>query len=309
MPRGREAVIRSILSFAALVWSMGCASGVPVESLPVVTKVSTVARSTMAAADGVALAYELRGAGEVALVFVHCWACDRSFWKEQLDVFDDDYQVVALDLPGHGASGRREGGTLAELGEDVAQVVKILGLHRVILIGHSMGGPVSLAAAKLLPGKVAGVIGLDTLHNAELIPPSAMIDQMTAALEKDFQGTMASFVRSAFSPQADPTVVEWVVTKAQAAEPAVALELLKDFPSLDLRGLFTAAGVPIRCVNAAARGSEGTQTQVEINRRYADFDAEVVEGVGHFLQLEKPEEVNPRIRRWVEEILAAEAPH
>ena len=291
-----------LLACACLASAFACSGAVVQPSPPASTKVSTVARSTMATSDGVSLAYEVRGVGEVALVFVHCWACDRSFFRDQLDVFDDEFQVVALDLPGHGMSGRREGGRILDLGEDVARLVRALDLKDVILIGHSMGGPVSLAAAARLPGTVKGVVCLDTLHNAELVPPPEMVEQMTAAFAADFEATMEGFVRSAFPPTASPETVDWVVQKALSADRATALELIRDFPTLDLTTLFEGAGVPIRCINAAPRGPGGTTTETEINRRHADFDAEVVEDVGHFLLLENPEEINPRIRRYLEEL-------
>jgi pimeloyl-ACP methyl ester carboxylesterase len=46
-------------------------------------------------------------------------------------------------------------------------------------------------------------------------------------------------------------------------------------------------------------------TEIEINRKYADFDAVLIEGVGHFLQLERPAEVNARLREVVAELAAA----
>ena len=118
------------------------------------------------------ITYDVRGTGDTALVFVHCWSCDRTFWKYQLAAFADDYRVAAIDLPGHGESGAdRDEWTIAGLGDDVARVVEQLGLRRVILVGHSMGGPVSLEAARRLPGRVLGVIAVDTLHNAEFKYP------------------------------------------------------------------------------------------------------------------------------------------
>ena len=62
-------------------------------------------QGTARADDGVPIAYDVRGQGKVAVVLVHCWACDRSFWKEQVDPLARRYRVVTLDLGGHGASG------------------------------------------------------------------------------------------------------------------------------------------------------------------------------------------------------------
>ena len=92
-------------------------------------------------ADATTIAYETHGAGELALVFIHGWSCDRAYWREQLPHFAEDYKVVAIDLAGHGASGdERESYSMENFGADVAAVVDHLGLERVVLIGHSMGG-------------------------------------------------------------------------------------------------------------------------------------------------------------------------
>ena len=50
------------------------------------------------------ITYEMHGDNERALVFVHGWLCNRSFWKDQIKHFENDYTVVAIDLRGHGQS-------------------------------------------------------------------------------------------------------------------------------------------------------------------------------------------------------------
>src|SRR5262245_6779146 len=118
-------------------------------------------KGTVRADDGVNIVYEIRGKGDTALIFLHGWCGDREYWKNQADVFDPDYRVVTLDQAGHGESGKnRKSWTVSGLAGDVEAVVKALGLKRVILVGHSMGGPVSLIAAKRMPDKVVAVIGV-----------------------------------------------------------------------------------------------------------------------------------------------------
>jgi pimeloyl-ACP methyl ester carboxylesterase len=103
-------------------------------------------------------------------VFVHCWACDRTYWREQVDVFAADHQVVTLDLAGHGESGAgRETWTVKGLAGDVQAVVEALDLERVILIGHSMGGPVSRRHAAYAPS----VGEAPTRSDSRAAPPRA----------------------------------------------------------------------------------------------------------------------------------------
>ena len=55
--------------------------------------------------DGIPIVFEDEGSDQRALVFVHGWSCDRSYWSEQMAAFAQIYRVVAVDLPGQGQSG------------------------------------------------------------------------------------------------------------------------------------------------------------------------------------------------------------
>src|SRR5437660_6613032 len=149
------------------------------------------ARLTFRADDGLEIVGEVRGQGDTALVFLHGWCGDREYWKHQVDVFAPDYRVVTLDQAGHGESGKdRKVWSAGSLAGDVEAVVKALGLRRVILVGHSMGGAVALLAAKRMPGTVIAVIGVDTLQNAEFKMPEEVTKKFLEAFETDFKGTM-----------------------------------------------------------------------------------------------------------------------
>jgi pimeloyl-ACP methyl ester carboxylesterase len=76
----------------------------------------------------------------------------------------------------------------------------------------------------------------------------------------------------------------------------VVVALFRDFANVDLPRALKAVKVPIRCVNAAPRPPSGPATAVATNRKYADFDAVLLGGVGHFPLLEKPSELNARLR-------------
>ena len=143
------------------------------------------------AIDGVQIHYESGGRGSPALIFIHGWNCDRSYWSAQVPVFAAAHQVVALDLAGHGDSGvNREAWSMANFGADVAAVADTLQLEDIILVGHSMGGQVALEAARLLKGRVKMIVGADTLSDVSLRYADAQLAAMLAAMEADFPGTV-----------------------------------------------------------------------------------------------------------------------
>ena len=120
--------------------------------------------------DGVSIHFDVQGNGATALVFVHGWCCNRHYWEGQAGHFSPDYTVVTLDLAGHGESGHnRTRWSVPAFGKDVAAVVEQLGLDQVVLIGHSMGGPVIVEPIGRLPAAVIGLVGVDTWQNVRQI--------------------------------------------------------------------------------------------------------------------------------------------
>jgi pimeloyl-ACP methyl ester carboxylesterase len=254
-------------------------------------------KKTVRADDGLNLVCEVRGKGDTALIFLHGWCGDRGYWKHQVDTFAEDYRVVTLDQAGHGESGKdRKLWTTNSLAADVEAVAKALGLKRVILVGHSMGGPVALMAAKRMPGTVIAVIGADTLHNAEFETPKEVREKFIGAFEKDFKGTMRQGLAGLVHEKTDAELKRWLVSRAEAQDPNMALGLMRDLSGLDTKKLLREARVPVRCINSAGGFQFFTPTNVEINKKYADFNAVTIEGVGHYPMLEKPAEFNQKLK-------------
>ena len=145
--------------------------------------------SVVTAADGVPIHYEVKGKGEPALVFIHCWSCDRTLWENQVAVFAKNHRVVTIDLPGHGESGKgRTNWSIESYGEDVKRVVTKLGLKRVVLIGSSMGGPVALEAARRMPERVVAIVPVDTLQNVDQRMTTEQVEGMVKQIQSDYKG-------------------------------------------------------------------------------------------------------------------------
>jgi len=222
-------------------------------------------------------------------VLVHGWSCDASYWDNQVEALAPTYRVVRVDLAGHGSSGlERTGWTMAAFGQDVKTVADVLKLERMVLVGHSMGGPVVLEAARLMPGRVLAVIGVDTLHDANETVAPEQLAKYVSSMEADFKGEVNTFVRSMFPPGADPALVDRVAADMASAPPRVAVAAFREFLTFDLKAALRAVAAPVICVNATTY-----PTNVDGNRAYSpSFSAVLMEGVGHFPMLEQPAAFN-----------------
>jgi pimeloyl-ACP methyl ester carboxylesterase len=147
-----------------------------------------------------------------------------------------------------------------------------------------------------MPGTVVAVVGVDTLHNAESQLPEEVRTKFLADFDKDFQGTMRVVVAGMVHEKTGADLKEWLVTRAEAQDPKMALALMRDLFGLDTVMAFKEAKVPVRCINSAGGYQVFTPTAVETNKKYADFGAVTIEGVGHYPMLEKPDEFNRRLR-------------
>jgi len=235
-------------------------------------------------ADGVAIHYHVEGAGEPALVFVHGWACDRHYWAAQLPVFAKENRVVALDLGGHGESGvGRKAWTIPAFGDDVRAVVLALGLQRVVLVGHSMGGPVVLDAARKMPDRVVAVIPVDIFVNVERKLTAKERRAFLASLRADFVAKTRDFVRRMFVAGSDPALVSHIAGAMSKARREVAIAAMEGIWEYDVPAALRAVRAPIRCINSDRRGP----TDVDMARRHApQFEAVVLKGAGHFVMIE-----------------------
>ena len=254
--------------------------------------------------DGTPISFEIYGTGEPTLVFVHGWSCDARYWRAQLPYFAKNHRVVMLDLTGHGHSGTtRSQYTMRAFGEDVRAVTEATGSRRVILIGHSMGGSVIAEAARIMPSRVMGLIGIDTLENIEYPMTREELKKMIAPLEKNFRTGSRQFVDEMISPKTDPKLREWILSDMSAAPPAVALSAMNDMMSQYLTGeaakIFDEIRVPVITVNG-----DMWPVNYEANRRHMlSFDAIVLKGADHFLMLNRPEQFNRTLEKAISEIL------
>jgi pimeloyl-ACP methyl ester carboxylesterase len=248
---------------------------------------------SVAASDGVEIAFDVCGRGAPALVFVHGWAGRREHWDRQLEPFAHSHRIVRIDLPGHGASGReRARWTVPSFAEDVATVIDALDLDSLIPIGHSLGGSVIALAAHRLSGRVRGLIGVDTWSAlgvrlpVERIEASVMLPEMRA----DFAAGSRRFAESMCGSSASPALRARIVAEVGAMQPRIAIAILDEAirrgPD-DVEWALRSLGVPRHALSSQTFRPKDP----EVLAAFGIQDVQVP-GTGHYLMLERPAEFN-----------------
>ncbi len=257
--------------------------------------------------DNVHIEYRVYGHGDPAVVLVHGWASDANYWSAQLEALRAHYTVVALNLAGHGASGNnRSDWSIANYAQDVAAVARPIPNSRLVLVGHSMGAAVSLAATPLIGTRVIGVIAVEALRSVGLpaLTPSE-IEQRIAPFRADFVAETRKLVTgSLFARDANPVLVQKVAYDMSLEPPAIAISSMRALLSMDFAAVLPRVHVPVFAINSDLAPTDAAR----IRKSLPDFTLDVLDHSGHFLMLEAPARFNPLLLKDLD-ALSARAAH
>ena len=261
--------------------------------------------TTATSADGVEISFSNQGSGDACIVLVHGWTNNNTIWDLQIPFLSEKYQVIAIDLAGHGKSGNnRSEWTMSAFGKDIAAVVNAAKLKNVILVGFSMGGPASLEAAKLLTEEVSGIILADAIHNPEdqVPPPVAqwidstfmdLIQHPTA--EKAI--SLGFFVNN---PEESMQKVKSMIDRDQTGWNDMLKENIR-WSNEDCIPSLESVEVPLMAINAG-----NIPTAVEVFKKYVpSFEAHILSGTGHVMMWDVPDDFNRVLEESIQNILSA----
>jgi len=259
---------------------------------------NTLVRHDVAiSSDSERIAYTVYGTGRTSLIFVHGWSCDSRYWKNQTSVFSKDYQVITVDLAGHGnSSSNRIDYTMLSFAKDIKAVIDREGINRAILIGHSMGGGVIAEASQLIPKEVISIIGIDTFQNVDEKLSQKALDEMIEPFEEDFVNAAQSFVLPMLPKETDKELINWIKEDMSSAPKNIALSAFRNYlgqyVNSEATQVFESIIVPVVSINARL-----WPTNPEDNRKHIkNYKLFYTEETGHFPMMEKPEEFNRLLR-------------
>lgn len=125
---------------------------------------ATAAQERTVTVEGTSIAYRAWGdPADRSIVLIHGGAAHSRWWDHIGPLLANAWRVVAMDLSGHGDSGRRDSYSLDTWAREVLAVVADAGTAASsVVIGHSMGGLVTLRLATLAGSRIAGAVAIDS---------------------------------------------------------------------------------------------------------------------------------------------------
>jgi pimeloyl-ACP methyl ester carboxylesterase len=252
------------------------------------------APSRYATCDGHKIHYKSLGQGETALVLVHGWTADLTSWRYQVPAFAGKVRVVLLDLPGHGKSeAPKIDYTMDVFARAVDAVLADAGVKKAVLAGHSMGTPVVRQFYRRYPDKVLALVAVDGRLQKIDLPPEVM-QKIVAQFEgPDFKAAVGKFIDGMIAKDAPEKVRKHLKESYPAAPPHVAVSAMKGM--LD-PALWKDDPIKVPLQVILAKGPFWTRAYEKYVRELAPgVDYQVMDGVGHFLMMERPKEFNERL--------------
>jgi pimeloyl-ACP methyl ester carboxylesterase len=233
--------------------------------------------------------------GHPPLIFIHGAGGNYLHWPAEIRRMEREH-VFALDLPGHGDSGKEGERTIKGYVKHLVSWMDALELGSAVLIGHSMGGAIALTTALEMPERVSGLILVGTGGRLRVSP---MILELSDNAEMLNQAVEV-IITWAFSDKTPANLISLAQKRMAETHPDV---LHGDFSACDEFDVMERLGelaMPVQIIC----GNEDQLTPVKYSRFLSesipDARLDLVEDAGHMVMLEKPGEVLEIIQRFLE---------
>ena len=252
------------------------------------------------ARDQVRLAFHESGRGAPPLVFLHGWGGDHTHFEQVLAHFVDRHQVLAPDLRGFGGSDQPPAGYgVEELADDLVWLCEQRGIERAVLVGHSLGGAVALAAASRRPGLARGLV----LCEPAIFFPTAALERIDAliadlASPRCHDAACAYASRFTFLRQDDASVRDAVLAELRACSPHVLHAVFAGLRAFDAAPCASRLRSPVLMIDGARPFVESDR----FRRCCPQLQVAATPDVGHYQPLLAPQAIAEQIGDFLAEL-------
>jgi len=247
--------------------------------------------------NGIRLAYDRRGKG-TPLVLLHGYPLDHHLWDEVVPLLQDQFDVILPDLRGFGGSSTVDSFyTMEDIASDIAGLLDFLGIPKAIIVGHSMGGYVALAFARLYPERVAGLCLVSSQVLADT--PAKREDRFKTAAEVADKGIAT--VVEAMTPKftSDTRLQEFARNSMEQQQPAAYIGALKAMGErVDSTPFLSRMDYPVVIVHGDADNLIPIDRAREVKAALPSAYLVEISGAGHMPMMEVPEKTAEALRHF-----------
>lgn len=247
----------------------------------------------------VALNYRAEGGGEPTCILIHGATVDGDDLRPLAEPLAVNHSVVSVDLRGHGLSPSGNGWKIEDLAADVCAVTASLDIRDAVVIGHSLGGLVALAAAAGNPERFAGLVILDSTP-APRPEALAWLKELLASIDgPDYETVWPEFCQTAMVGWTASDELRESITSRMGAAPAeLQRPIVRNFVEFaEHRGLdaLRACDMPILMISS----SSPTNDEQAIREAAPQAMFAQVVASGHFIHREVPDQLYPMVEHFV----------
>ncbi len=255
--------------------------------------------------NGAKLAYEVSGNG-APIIFVHGFMArsTESYYQDFKERLTSGHRVYALDMRSHGGSAAvSDNATLEQSAHDVVAFADLLDLDDAVLVGHSMGGFISLAAAALRPKRFKALAILTPAASKGQPTSEEQIGGFTAARANT--EIMDQWFASMFVAPPGQTNLTALREAALCLPDAVAEQWMRtEWPNSDLTGQLSGIQLPALFLLGAKDSVVPPQSQYEDALRVPKAKVVTFADEGHMLPIEGAERSAKEILRFLQDVAA-----
>ena len=235
------------------------------------------------------LAYDRRGKG-TPLVLLHGYPLDHHLWDEVLPLLEDTFDVIVPDLRGFGKSTiGASSPSMEDYAADIAGLLDYLGIQKTAIVGHSMGGYVALAFARLYPDRLTGLGLVSSQVLAD--PPDRKEGRYKSAkevLENGIDSVVTTMTPKFTADEQLQTLARASMERQQPAAYIAALKAMAERP--DSTALLSPLEVPIVVVHGDSDALIPVDRAREVKAALPQAHLVEISGAGHMPMLEAKEQ-------------------
>ncbi len=251
--------------------------------------------------NGKQLSYWVGGKGlsdrEKTVLFIHGAGGTQLVWTYQKAFFEREFDPIVIELCGHGSSDGNGEEDVRRYTDEVRGLLRALGLSKVFVVGHSMGGAIAQSLALTDPGMLKGIALVATGARLRVAP------FILEGLLAHFEETVRKISTFAYSSKVSPELLERGVSLLLQCRPEV---LHRDFLACDRFDLISDVG-KIDLPTLIVCGAEDQLTPVKyselLHNHIQGARLEILPGAGHMVMIETPEAFNERVGAFIRDVL------